>query len=85
MRYLASALAYSLRPPVGRNEGYYKSLKDQVVVVPADVDRPQDPETPVHFKAGELINFEYCHKVSSLDALIDKISSFWNSIPIPRP
>jgi hypothetical protein len=41
------------------------------VVVPPDVDRPQDPETPVHFKAGELINFEYCHKVSYLDVTID--------------
>lgn len=70
----------------GRHEAYYRSERDQTVIVPPDIDRPQNPETPVHFKEGELVNFEYSYKVSTLRLLLT--SDFADqiiSISSPQP
>ncbi|KAG8951718.1 hypothetical protein FRC04_005739 [Tulasnella sp. 424] len=53
----------------GRHESYFRSTKKQVVIVPPDIDRPQDPETPVQFEEGELVRIEYCNKYSDPEAL----------------
>ncbi|KAG8923205.1 hypothetical protein FRC01_013058 [Tulasnella sp. 417] len=53
----------------GRHESYFRSTRKQVVVVPPDIDRPQDPETPVEFDEGELVKIEYSYKYSDAEAL----------------
>ncbi|KIO25639.1 hypothetical protein M407DRAFT_236775 [Tulasnella calospora MUT 4182] len=50
-------------------EGYFRSTRKQVVIVPPDVDRPQDTETHVEFDEGELVNIKYSYKYSDAEAL----------------
>ncbi|KAG8868209.1 hypothetical protein FRB97_002624, partial [Tulasnella sp. 331] len=53
----------------GRFEAYFKSTKKQTLIIPPDIDRPQDPETHVEFDEGELVNYENCIKYSRTEAL----------------
>ncbi|KAG9019743.1 hypothetical protein FRB90_009613 [Tulasnella sp. 427] len=53
----------------GRHESYIRSSRAQTVIIPPDIDRPQDPETPVHFEEGELIKIEHSYKYSDEEAL----------------
>lgn len=47
----------------GRHEGYYRSTKQQTVVIPPDIDRPEEPVRHIDFEEGELVKFEYSYKV----------------------
>ncbi|KAG8924445.1 hypothetical protein FRC02_010420 [Tulasnella sp. 418] len=52
----------------GRHEGYYRSVRRQDIVIPADSDRPHEPIRNVPFDEGELINVEYSYKYSDHEA-----------------
>ncbi|KAG8986883.1 hypothetical protein FRB94_007947 [Tulasnella sp. JGI-2019a] len=52
-----------------RHESHFKSLRKQALVIPPDIDRPQDPETYVEFEEGELVHYEVSVKFSTAEAL----------------
>jgi len=79
-----SSEIYKLTKSLGRHEGYYRSTKDQTVVIPPDIDRPNGPSIPVSIAKDELINVEYSYKVCALTNLSYYLLTYVNSTPLRK-